>query len=503
MDANRTMLRRTRTMPAAGVARAAAGALLAAAGACSFAPAYHQPASPAAAVRYNEAGDWQKAAPLDDRSRGAWWTLFNDPQLDALEGGIAEGNQSLRAAFARLQQARAQTRIARADLFPTLNVGSSAQRTRVSKNSPIYFPGEDPTFNNFDLEADLSYEFDFWGRVRNSLDAVKAGQQASAADFATVELALRAELAADYYALRSQDAEQRLLEQTVEDYGKSLQLTQRLYEGGAAAVADVDQAQAQLETARAQSADVTLQRAQTEHAIAVLIGVNPAGFHLDPNPLPADSAPPQVDAGLPSTLLQRRPDVAAAERRVAAANAQIGVARAAYFPVFSLGAALGYDSMSSSSWLSAPSRLWSVGPSGLLTVFDAGRHRAQSAEARAQYDEQVANYRNTVLTAYQEVEDNLAALHRLEQENASEAAAVTATGKALQQAQYRYKAGLVTYLEVATIETTNLQAQLSRADILNRRWAASVRLVKALGGGWHDRVCERCAQSSSTNPSGR
>jgi NodT family efflux transporter outer membrane factor (OMF) lipoprotein len=311
-----------------------------------------------------------------------------------------------------------------------------------------------------------------------------------------LDLALHAELATDYYSLRSEDAEQVLLEKTVEDYATSLELTQRLYRGGAAAVADVDQAQAQLETARTQAADIALERAQTEHAIAVLIGENPSGFHLDSNPLPTDTAPPPIDPGLPSTLLERRPDVAAAERRVAAANAQIGVASAAYFPVFSLAAAAGYDSTNASTWLNAPSRIWSVGPQGVLTVFDAGRHKAQAAQAQAQYDEQVADYRNAVLAAYQEVEDNLAALHRLEQESVSESAAVTATARALQQAQYRYKAGLVTYLEVATTETTALQAQLSRVSILNRRMDASVLLVKALGGGWRPAALARIDASA-------
>ena len=468
------------------VPRAAFFAMLAAAGGCSFAPSYHTPASAPPADAYPEAADWQQAQPLDDQARGAWWTLFKDPQLDALEAKVANANENLKAAFARLQEARAATRIARADLFPTLSVGSSATRTRTSVNAPRFPPGEEPTLNNFDLEADLSYEIDLWGRVRNSVRAAAANQQASAADLASVDLALRAELATDYFTLRSQDAGQALLERTVEDYEKSLSLTRHLYEGGAAAVADVDQAQAQLETARTQAADIALQRAQTEHAIAVLVGENPTRFHLDPSPLPDDLSPPPVDLGLPSTLLERRPDVAAAERRVASANAQIGVARAAYFPVFSLAAAVGYDSTKTSTWLNAPSRLWSVGPQGVLTVFDAGRHRAQSAQAHAQYDEQVADYRNAVLTAYQEVEDNLTALRRLEQESVSEAAAVSATGKALQQAQYRYKAGLVTYLEVATSETTALQAQLARVNILNRRMDASVLLVKALGGGWRN-----------------
>jgi NodT family efflux transporter outer membrane factor (OMF) lipoprotein len=276
-----------------------------------------------------------------------------------------------------------------------------------------------------------------------------------------------------------------LLDQTVADYAQSLQLTQNLYSGGAAAIADVAQAQAQLETARTQAADIRLQRAQTEHAIAVLLSENPSAFHLEPNPLPLELTPPPIDPGLPSSLLERRPDVAAAERRVAAANAQIGVARAAYFPVFSLAAAAGFDSTHSSTWLNAPSRLWSLGPAaGVLTLFDAGRHRAQTAQAKAIYDEQVADYRGTVLTAYQEVEDNLAALRQLQQESVSEAAAVTATAKALQQAQYRYKAGLVTYLEVATNENALLQAQLSNVTIQTRRMSASVLLVKALGGGW-------------------
>jgi outer membrane protein, multidrug efflux system len=337
------------------------------------------------------------------------------------------------------------------------------------------------------LQADLSYEIDVWGRVRNAVASAKANSQASAADLATLNLAIHAELATDYFTLRAEDTEASLLDKTVEDYGQALKLTQNLFNGGNAALSDVAQAQAQLETARTQAADIRLQRAQSEHAIAVLLGQNPSTFHVDAAPLPTALLPPDIDPGLPSALLERRPDVAAAERRVAAANAQVGVARAAYFPVFKLSAAAGFDSTSSSNWLSAPSRLWAIGPAGVLTVFDAGRHRAQTAQARAAYDEQVADYRNTVLTAYQEVEDNLAALKQLQQEALSEAAAVTATGTALQQAQYRYKAGLVTYLEVATTENTSLQAQLANVTIELRRMNASVLLVKALGGGWERR----------------
>jgi NodT family efflux transporter outer membrane factor (OMF) lipoprotein len=464
------------------VAAVLAGAVAAA---CSFAPTYTAPSSPTPAAAYQELGDWKTAEPLDDHARGEWWTVFQDPALDALESKVSAANQSLKAAFARLQQARAATHIARADLFPTLSVGSSATRERTSVNAPRFPTGEEPTLNDFDLEADLSYELDVWGRVRNSVAAAKASERASAADLATVDLALHAELATDYFTLRSQDAERELLDKTVEDYRKSLQLTQNLYKGGGAAVTDVAQAEAQLETARTQAADIVLQRAASEHAIAVLIGENPSGLHIEAHPLAADIEPPALDPGLPSALLERRPDVAAAERRVASANAGIGIARAAYFPVFSLSAAFGYNSTHAANWLKAPSRMWSAGPEGMLSVFDAGRHRAQSAQAHAVYEEQVANYRNTVLTAYQEVEDGLAALNRLQEESVTESAAVSATGKALQQAQYRYKAGLVTYLEVATTETAALQAQLSNVNIQLRRMSASVLLVKALGGGWN------------------
>jgi NodT family efflux transporter outer membrane factor (OMF) lipoprotein len=348
----------------------------------------------------------------------------NDPQLDALEARVSVSNQNLKAAFARLLQARAQTRIERSYLFPTLTLGPRAARERQSINSPNYNPNKPLTEN------------------------------------------------------------ERLLDRTAEDYSSALGLTQNLFNGGAAAQADVDQAKAQVQTALTQAADMRLRRAQTEHAIAVLLGALPSNFHLDPQPLKLDVGPPAIDPGLPSALLERRPDVAAAERRVAAANAQIGVARAAYFPVFSLSGFAGFDSIKTSNLLTAPSRTWGVGPSGVLTVFDAGLHRAQSAQAHAQYDEQVANYRNAVLAAYQDVEDNIASLRELEQESKTEAAAVTASSSALEQAQYRYTGGIATYLEVVVAENAALAARLSAADIQLRRMVASVQLVRALGGGW-------------------
>jgi NodT family efflux transporter outer membrane factor (OMF) lipoprotein len=453
-------------------------------GGCSLAPVYRVPATPQAPAAYREAGGWQPAQPRDEAPRGPWWSVFRDPALDAFEARVGDANQDLRAALARLREARADTRIARAAYFPAVNASAAAQRARVSANSPRFPAGVQTLGNDFDLEADLSYEFDVWGRVRNQVASARASQRASAGDLAALELSIRAELAQDYFALRSADAQQMLLDRTVEDYRRSLELTQNLFAGGAAALTDVAQAQAQLEIARTQAAETRLQRAQTEHAVAVLLGENPSAFHVEPNPLAPQTTLPPVDPGLPSALLERRPDIAAAERRVAAANALVGVARAAYFPVFSLGGSAGFNSIGASNWLTAPSRIWSIGPTAVLPLFQGGRLGGQTERARAAVDEQAANYRNTVLTAYREVEDNLAALRQLEQESASEAAAVTATATALRQANLRYKGGLATYLEVATTENTALQTQLAAVDIQLRRLTASVLLIKALGGGW-------------------
>jgi NodT family efflux transporter outer membrane factor (OMF) lipoprotein len=453
-------------------------------GACSFAPRYVRPPTPAPPGAYQEAGDWKQAQPADAQLRGPWWRVFHDSQLDALEARVADANQDLKAALARLQEARAQTRIARAAYFPTIIAGPAVTRQHTSINSPGYSKTLPNPYNDFVLDADLSYEIDVWGRVRNSVASAHASEQASAADLAVLDLGTHAELASDYFTLRSEDLQQELLDRTVDDYARALDLTQHLYDGGAVALGDLDQAKAQLETARTQAADIRLSRAQIEHAIAVLLGESASSFHLDAHPLQLDVVPPAIDPGLPSALLERRPDVAAAERRVAAANAGIGVARAAYFPVFSLSGVAGFDSTAAGNLISAPSRLWSIGPSALLTVLDGGLHRAQSAQARAIYDEQVADYRGTVLTAFQQVEDNLAALHDLELESASEAAAVAATAGALEQARYQYEGGIVTYLQVVVTENAALAAQLSAASIQVRRMMASVMLVKALGGGW-------------------
>jgi NodT family efflux transporter outer membrane factor (OMF) lipoprotein len=460
--------------------------------ACSFAPHYSKPAPPAPPpAQYQKSAGWQQAAPADLQNRGDWWTVFQDPVLDALEKRVTAANQNIAAAFARLQQARAETRIQRSGLFPTLTTGASATRSRTSVNSPVYSPSKPAIGNDFVLDADLSYEIDVWGRIRNSVASARASEQASAADLATLDLSMHAELASDFFTICGLDTEQALLDQTVADYARAVHLTRLLFEGGAAARADLDQAEAQLQTARTRATDIRLQRAQTEHAIAVLVGESPSTFHLDSRPLRLDVAPPAIDPGLPSVLLERRPDVAAAERRTAAANADIGVARAAYFPVFSLPGTGGVESTRTSNWIGAPSRFWSIGPSAVLTVFDAGRHRAQSAQAHARYDEQVATYRQTVLTAYQEVEDNIAALRDLAAEATSQAAAVAATASALKQAQFQYQGGLVTYLQVVVTENAALSAQLSAADIQIRRMSATVLLIKALGGGWQSASNER------------
>ena len=451
---------------------------------CSLAPPYHVPDSGAKPQHYQELADWKPAEPKDQEPRGAWWTLFDDPELDSLEQRCGAANQNLKAAFARLQQARADTRVARADLFPAITVNPSAQRARTSPDEPRFPAGYPTTLNDFVMEADFSYEFDLWGRVRNEVAAAKASQQASAADMAFIDLSLRTELATAYFNVRSADRQQVLLDKTVKDYRDAADLTKNSFNGGNAALTDVAQSRAQLENARTQAADIRLQRSLSEHAIAVLVGENPSTFHLDPDPLPLNAVPPAVEVGLPSSLLERRPDIAEAERRVAAANAQIGQARAAYFPQFSLSAAAGYNSTRTANWLSAPSQFWSIGPQISLPLFEGGRLVAQTDRAKAVYAEQVANYRNTVLTAYQEVEDNLASLRQLEQESKTAAAAVEATSTALEQANLRYAAGVATYLEVATTETTALQAQLTAITIDARRLNSSVMLVKALGGGW-------------------
>jgi outer membrane protein, multidrug efflux system len=470
---------------------------------CTLAPVYQVPQTPAPAAAYNSSPDWKAAAPADASARGDWWKIFQDEQLDSLQSQVGDANQDLKAELARLEQARDLTRAARSAYFPLVTAGADVTRTRTSLNSPRYVPGRANPANDFVLDADVSYEVDLWGRLRNNVASARATEQATRGDLAVLDLSIRAELAADYFTLRSLDLQADLLDRTVADYADALKLTRNLYQGGAGVIADVRQAEAQLETARTQAEDTRLRRAQTEHAIAVLVGRPATGFHIDSHPLALDLEPPPIDPGLPSALLERRPDVAAAERRVAAANAQIGVARAAYFPVFTLSALAGFESLSASSWIEAPGRTWAIGPALLQTVFDGGLRNAQTDAARAAYDQQVAQYRGTVLTAYQEAEDALASLHHLARESASEQAAVVATQGALQQAEYRYKGGAATYLEVVSTENAALAARLSAADIQLRRMNAAVLLVKALGGGWHGPVATAAVTAPTQTASAR
>jgi NodT family efflux transporter outer membrane factor (OMF) lipoprotein len=451
---------------------------------CMVGPDYTRPSAPMT-LAYKEAppsGEgWKLAQPSDEMARGPWWEIFGDPQLNALESQVTAANQDLKVAEARFRQARAMIGFARASEFPTISAGVGISSVRESRNAPFRTKNF-PSTGDFLLSFDLSYELDLWGRIRRTVAAAREEAQATAADLATVQLSLQAELAMNYFQLRSADAQQRLLNETVKAYTDALQLTLNRFEGGAAPKSDVAQAQTQLETTRVQATDVAVQRAQFEHAIAILIGQPPAAFSLPPAPL--DLQPPPIPVGLPSQLLERRPDIAAAERRVAEANEQIGIAKAAYFPTVVIGASAGFEGSSITNWLQWPSLLWSVGASLTQTLFDAGRRRATSEAALANYDALVATYRQTTLTAFQQVEDNLAALRVLVQEAEEQQRAVAAAQESLQLSTNRYQGGVDTYLQVITAQTAALTNELNAVNILLRRMNASALLIKAIGGGW-------------------
>jgi len=449
---------------------------------CTVGPRYARPSVPAApADTYKEVDGWKTAQPSDQLQRGPWWELFEDPQLNALQDQLTASNQDLKVAQARFQEARALVRFNRASLYPTISTAPGIAAIRDSGNQP-YLPATHNT-GDFVLPFDLSYEVDVWGRVRRTVAASREEAQATAADLETVKLSLHAELAFDYFELRSADAQKQLLDDTVNAYQESLQLTMDRFEGGAAPKSDVAQAQTQLETTRVQDTDIAVERSQFEHAIAVLIGKPPAAFHLPPSPL--HGQPPDISAGLPSQLLERRPDIAAGERRVAEANEQIGIARAAFFPTILLSATGGFEGNSITNWFTWPSRFWAVGPSAFQTLFDAGRRSATSQGARANYDATVAGYRETTLTALEQVEDNLAALRILEQEAKQQQTATASARESLQIFTDRYIGGADPYLQVLTAQTIALQNERNEVDILRRRMEASVLLIKALGGGWN------------------
>jgi NodT family efflux transporter outer membrane factor (OMF) lipoprotein len=449
---------------------------------CMVGPNYRRPAAEVPAA-YKEVGDWKQAQPNDQNPAGNWWEIFQDPQLNALEAQVNVSNQNLKAAEAQYTQARALVRYQRAAYFPTIDGGASATRNRISQNRPASVVANGTTYNDFQIPLEMSYEVDVWGRVRRTVESYREQAQASAADLATVNLSMHAQLALDYFQARTLDAEEQLLNSTVTQYQQALDLIESRYAGGLASDLEVQQAKTQLETTRAQAIDVGVARAQYEHAVAVLIGKPPADFSLAALPLTAP--PPAIPAGLPSELLERRPDIAAAERRMASANAQIGVAKAAYYPTITLGATGGFESGAISTLLTGPSALWSVGGSAIAPIFDAGRRRANLDQAIAAYDQTVANYRETVLTGFQQVEDNVAALRILENEAQVQAEAVVAAQKYLELANTRYLGGVTSYLEVTTAESAALSDEVTAVSILGRRMVDAVTLVQALGGGWN------------------
>ena len=468
---------------------------------CVVGPKYHVPPAPAPPA-YKELGDWKPAQPNDQNLGGSWWTVFQDSQLNDLEQQINVSNQNLKAAAAQFQQSRAVLRYYRADYYPTVTANPTATRTRISANSPenIVLRGE--SYNDFVLPFDVSYQADVWGRVRKNVESYREQAQASAADLATVNLSMHADLALDYFEARSLDAEEQLLNSTVTEYEQALELNESRFQGGIASEVEVEQAKTQLQTTRAQAIDVGVARAQYEHAVAILIGKPPAEFSLPPLPLTAP--PPHVPVSVPSELLERRPDIAASERLVASANAQIGVAKTAYYPMINLAASGGFESSVITTLINGPSGLWSIGLSAAETIFDAGRRRSVSDQARAAYDFQVATYRQNVLNGFQQVEDNLAAVRILENEAQVQDEAVVAAQRSLDLSVTRYKGGVTSYLEVITAQSAALADEVTAVNILGRRMANTVLLIQALGGGW-DRSSlperpECCGKLASSAP---
>ncbi len=469
--------------------RTAIGPLVVLSVACAVGPNYIKPSAPVPAA-YKELPavsatreQWKAAQPKDETLRGKWWEIFGDAGLNALEEQVAVSNQTVAQAEAAFRGARALARGARASFFPALSTGPSVTRSSGVTTHSSGTPGvAAPTVTAYSVPVDLSWEVDVFGRIRRNVEVGVAGAQASAADLEAVRLAMQAELAIDYFTLHGLDAQRQLLDSTVTGYETALRLTTNRYKQGVVSGVDVALAQTQLETTRAQAIDLGVARAQLEHAIAVLLGKPPAELTITSEPIRV--APPEIPVGLPSDLLERRPDIAAAERRVAAANAQVGVATAAYFPTLTLAASGGYQASALADFFSLPNRFWSLGPALFETLFDGGKRRAASEQAWASYDATVAVYRENVLTAFQEVEDNLATLRILADEATQQAAAVAAAERLLTLAKNRYQGGITTYLEVVTAQSAALANERTAVELQTRRLVASVNLVKALGGGW-------------------
>lgn len=471
---------------------AAAAALATALAGCSLAPPLVLPDVPVASV-YKEQAPWTAAEPADRLPRDAWWSLYRDAELDRLQQRLIAGSPDLAAALARYEQAKAYGDQLRSGLFPSLGLGGDASRERQSATRPPTGSATPRFFESYNLGLQASYELDLWGRVRNSVASGDYATQAAAADLESARLSLQAQLADGYIVLRGLDRQAALLDGTVAAYDKALALTSKRRGAGIASGLDVARAQTQLETARSQAAQNRAQRAVAEHALAALVGVSPSEFALAP--VDGEIALPAVPTDVPSTLLQRRPDIAAAQRRTAAANANVGVARAAWFPSITLGANYGYQSNQAGGWLAAPNAAWAIGPSLLLDLFDAGKRKAQVAQARAALDEAGANYRGVVLGAFQQVEDNLALLFHYKEAAQAEDSAVASAQKSLDFAMSRYREGAVSYLEVVQSQTTALTAQREALDLDTRQLRASVALIRALGGGWEAPAASEVAAS--------
>lgn len=432
---------------------------------------------------YKEDGPWHTAQPADEFSKGDWWLMFHDDGLNQLEPQIATTNQTLRQADANLQAARAQIRINRADLYPTVGAAPFAGGERLSGSRPYagsVIPGQGSA--DLRLPGQISWEIDLFGRIRRTVNIAREETQASAADLANTRLSLQAELANDYFELRAADAQRKLLYDTVAQYQEAVRVTNNRFVGGVSAKSDLTQAQTQLQAAKVLASDIDVARAQFEHAIAVLVGKAPAEFSLAAAPL--STTPPVIPPGLPSELLERRPDIAAAERRTNEANERIGIARAAYFPSLNLAGSIGYESIAASTLFDSSSFIYAVGPTLSQTIFDVGRRRGYSEQAFADFNGATANYRQVSLTAYQQVEDNLAALRILADEAEQQHGAVLAAQESQRIFNNRYVGGVDTYLQVITAQTLALNNERNEIDILRRRMDSSVQLIRALGGGW-------------------